>query len=82
MNLNTLLSAMSQDFAAKVDPQILTVMQNSRQQLEDSGLHKEALGPGEIMANFVLRDSANGDFSSREALKKGPLLLSWYRGIW
>ncbi len=82
MNLNALLSTMSQDFASKVDPKILSIMQSAQQQLEDSGLHKSALGPGEIMTDFVLRDSANGEFSSLEARKKGPLLLSWYRGIW
>ncbi len=82
MSLNALLSAMSQDFAANADPDILTVMKNSRQDLVASGLHKEALGSGEKMNDFVLHDSSNIEFSSRDALKKGPLLLSWYRGIW
>lgn len=82
MSLKALLSAMSQDFAAKADPEVLTIMKHSRQQLESSGLHQEALGPGEKMTDFVLRDSSNRDFSSRDALKKGPLLLSWYRGVW
>ncbi len=82
MSLNALLSAMSQDFAANADPDTLAVMKNSRQDLEDSGLHKEALGSGEKMTDFVLLDSSNNEFSSRDALKKGPLLLCWYRGIW
>jgi len=82
MRLNALLSAMSQDFAAKADPAILKIMLESRQQLEDSGLHERALATGEKMTDFVLRDASNGDFSSRDALAKGPLLISWYRGIW
>ncbi len=82
MRLNALLSAMSQDFASKADPKALAIMKETRQQLEDSGLHKEALGSGEQMTDFVLLDSSNSEFSSREALKKGPLLLCWYRGIW
>lgn len=82
MSLNALLVAMSQDFADKVDPKILTIMKSSRQQLEDSGLHTQALGSGEKVPDFVLSDSSGGEFSSREALKNGPLLLCWYRGIW
>lgn len=82
MQLNALLSAMSQDFADKVDPKVLKIMMDSRQQLEDSGLHEQALATGDKMTDFVLRDASNGDFSSRDALTKGPLLISWYRGIW
>ncbi|WP_020674966.1 hypothetical protein [Geopsychrobacter electrodiphilus] len=82
MSLNALLSSMSQSSAAKMDPAILKIMKESRQQLEDSGLHQQALGAGEKLTDFVLRDASKNEFSSREALKKGPLLLSWYRGIW
>lgn len=82
MSLNSRLSAMSRDFAAKADPKALAIMLNFRQQLEDSGLHQEALGPGEKMTDFVLHDSLNNEFSSRAALQKGPLLICWYRGIW
>jgi hypothetical protein len=82
MSLNALLSAMSQDFAAKADPNKLAIMKNFVRQLEDSGLHTKALGPGEKLTDFVLLDSSNKKFSSREALQKGPLLLCWYRGIW
>ncbi len=82
MKLNALLQAMSQDSAAKIDPDILKIMQHSRQQLLDSGLHRQALATGEKMPDFVLRDSAGNNFSSRAALDQGPLLISWYRGIW
>ena len=82
MTLNSLLTAMSQDFVAKADPAIVKIMLASRQQLEDSKLHELALATGEVMTDFVLRDATNNDFSSREARAKGPLVLSWYRGIW
>ncbi len=82
MKLNTLLTSMRRDSASKADPDTLAVMLNARQQLEDSDLLKTALGRGEKMANFVLLDTDNNEFSSQEALKKGPLLLCWYRGIW
>jgi hypothetical protein len=82
MSLNSKLTSMSKDSEIKHGPAIVKVMKESRQQLEDSGLHKEVPGPGETMTDFVLLDSANQEFSSREALKKGPLLLCWYRGIW
>jgi len=82
MSLNKLLSAIRQDFASKADPKVLAIMKDSRQKLEDSGLHHQALAAGEKITDFVLRDSENNDFSSREVLKNGPLLLCWYRGIW
>ena len=82
MSLNELLSAMKQDFVAKADPEVLKVMGNARQKLVDSGLHEKALGKGENLPKFTLKDSEGNEFSSSEALKKGPLLISWYRGIW
>jgi hypothetical protein len=82
MSLNELLTAMSQDFISKADPDVLSIMKSSREQLEASGLHKQALGAGEKMPDFVLRTSMGEEFSSRTALQKGPLLLCWYRGIW
>ena len=82
MSLNTLLSAMSQDFASKADPATLATMMESRQQLIDSGLHTQAMAAGEKMPDFVLRDFTGKEFSSREARQNGPLFLSWYRGIW
>ena len=82
MSLNTKLTTMSKDAEVKHGPAIVKIMKESRQKLEYSGLHKEALGPGETMTDFVLLDSANQEFSSREALKNGPLLICWYRGIW
>jgi len=82
MSLNALLTKMSQESKAKLSPEVLQVMMTARQQLEDSGLHLKALSAGEQMTDFVLRDANNKEFSSREALAKGPLLISWYRGIW
>lgn len=82
MSLNALLTAMKEDFVAKTDPAVVQVMANTRQQLIDSGLHQKALGRGETLPDFVLQDSEGNDFSSREARAKGPMLISWYRGIW
>lgn len=82
MSLNALLTAMKEDFASKADPAVLTIMMAARQQILDMGVHEQALGPGEIMPDFVLRDFNGKEFSSREVREKGPLLLSWYRGIW
>lgn len=82
MSLNELLSAMKQDFVSKADPEALKIMGSARTQLIESGLHEQALGAGEKLPDFVLRDSEAKDFSSRATLDKGPLLISWYRGIW
>ena len=82
MSLNARLSAMARESAAKADPAIARVMQETRRQLEASGLHNQALSAGEKISDFLLRDATNTEFSSREALTQGPLLLCWYRGIW
>ena len=82
MKLNDLLKAMSEDFAAKSDPAVLQIMRDARQELVDRNLPLQALGVGERMTDFVLCDSNGEDFSSREARKRGPLLICWYRGIW
>lgn len=82
MGLNSVLSAMKQESAAKADPAILAIMQTARQQLADSGLLQSAVSQGEIMPDFTLQDSSDLTFSSQAAREQGPLLLCWYRGIW
>ncbi len=82
MSLNRLLSAIKEDFVARTDPEVVRMMEITRQELVDAGLHEQALAEGEKMPDFVLRDTTGMDFSSRSALKQGPLVINWYRGIW
>jgi peroxiredoxin len=47
-----------------------------------SGLARNALKVGDTAPAFILKDSEGKDVSSTALLKEGPLVVTFYRGIW
>ena len=47
-----------------------------------SGAAERALQAGERAPEFTLKDANGDDVSSRDLLAKGPLVVTFYRGVW
>ncbi|OPF82625.1 alkyl hydroperoxide reductase [Streptomyces antioxidans] len=47
-----------------------------------SGQARHALKAGDAAPAFALADSDGNDVSSRDLLARGPLVLTFYRGVW
>lgn len=63
------------------DVVVRELMDNIAEQIA-SGQATRALKAGQLAPSFSLRDADGNRFSSSEALRRGPLVVSFYRGVW
>lgn len=87
MKLQDKLDAMREDFENGRLPLVLTqaqlgTMQRAIQSLIDSRQADEALEAGDTAPEFTLQDADGNNVSSRALLSQGPLVVTFYRGVW
>ena len=63
-------------------PDVVALMHKSTADLIASGQAERALRAGDRAPSFVLPDANGATVSSQELLAKGPLVLTFYRGVW
>ena len=66
----------------KIPPDQYEVMVRATENLAKSGIIESALKEGDIAPEFVLPNALGADVSLSGLLKKGPVVLSFYRGGW
>lgn len=67
--------------ASKAPPDIKAIMQKATADLKKSGL-KKAIVMGKKAPEFTLESFKDGQFRLNDALKKGPVVVTFYRGGW
>jgi peroxiredoxin len=87
MSLQDRLDAFKADLESgklpfKPTAQQLDAMHRATAELIASGQAQRALKAGDRAPDFVLNDADGQPVSSRDLLAKGPLILSFYRGVW
>lgn len=87
MKLQDKLDAMREDFENGRFPLVPTqaqidTMAKATQSLIDSRQADRALEAGDTAPEFALRDADGATVSSRELLARGPLVATFYRGVW
>src|SRR5262249_20383079 len=87
MTLQDRLDAFKADFtggklAFKPTKERLAAMERATAELIESGQAQRANKGGDTAPAFILKDPEGNPVSSRELLAKGPLVLSFYRGVW
>ena len=87
MALQDRLDAFKSDFVSgrlpfKPSLDRLARMQRATDELIASGQAQRAKKAGDVAPEFTLLDPDGKPVSSRELLTKGPLVLSFYRGVW
>jgi peroxiredoxin len=87
MSLQAKLDAFKSDFEAGKPPysvprSVIEAMHRATAELVASGAASRAKKAGEIAPSFSLKDPEGNVVSSNELLKKGPLVVSFYRGVW
>jgi peroxiredoxin len=87
MSLQARLDAFKADFKGGkapffAPPEIHPVMERATAELVASGQAERALKAGDIAPEFILNDPDGKPVSSVELLKRGPLVISFYRGVW
>ena len=82
MSLKAQLNACRRAFEASTPPGIVAALQGSVAELVQTGLVRQAVKAGEKAPLFRLR-SDTGDFVAlSEALGRGPVVVSFFRGGW
>lgn len=87
MSLQARLDAFKADFEAgkppyNVPPSVIATMQRATAELIASGATQRALKAGDRAPAFTLSDAEGNTVSSATLLAQGPLVLTFYRGVW
>jgi peroxiredoxin len=87
MSRQARLDAFKADFEAgkppyNVPPAVIETMHRATAELIASGAADKALKAGDKAPAFTLNDPDGQPVGSAELLRKGPLVLSFYRGVW
>lgn len=87
MTLQAKLDAFKADFEAGKPPysvprSVIEVMHRATAELIASGSAARALRAGAKAPAFTLKDPDGNPVSSRDLLARGPLVVSFYRGVW
>ncbi|KGT81005.1 alkyl hydroperoxide reductase [Bradyrhizobium japonicum] len=69
-------------FPLKPSKEALDTMHRATAELIASGQAQRAKKAGDAAPEFILRDPDGKPVSSRDLLAKGPLVVSFYRGVW
>ena len=87
MSLQAKLDAFKADFEAgkppyNVPPSVIETVHRATAELIASGAAGRALKAGDAAPAFALKDPDGDVVSSANSLAKGPLVVSFYRGVW
>jgi len=87
MKLQDKLNAMREDFENGRFPLVptqtqLDTIQRTTRSLIDSRQAEQALEAGDTAPEFTLRNADGDAVSSRKLLSQGPLVATFYRGVW
>ena len=82
MSLQGKLDDRRKNFESSAPPEKLAIMHRATNDLRLSGIMERVLKTGDRAPNFSLPDENGNLVGSLELLKKGPLVVSFYRGAW
>src|ERR1700754_2719681 len=84
MRLQEKLHAVTQSLlqSGNFPPAVLEMLRRSTEELIASGQADRAAKAAEVAPEFTLLDADGNSVSSRLLLAKGPLVVTFYRGVW
>lgn len=82
MSLQEKLDAFKARFEATASPEAVALMHRATDDLRRSGIMERVLRVGDKAPHFELLNARGEIVSSRYLLAKGPLIISFYRGVW
>ncbi len=82
MGLQDKLDEYKKSFLDKAPPEAVKVMQRATEDLKNSGIFDKVLKAGESAPEFSLPDENGNLVELKGLLAQGPVVISYYRGIW
>ena len=80
--LSERLERIKASFLKQAAPEAVEVMGRATEQLRASGILSRLPAVGSPIPDFSLEDTEGECLQSEELLQKGPLILTFYRGVW
>lgn len=82
MKLQEKLDAYKKGFLKKVPEDALSIMEQATENLKNSDIMDQTIKVGQKAPDFELKNMDGKDVLLKELLKKGPVVLGFYRGKW
>ena len=82
MSLEEQLAAIREGATKRIPADSLAVMHRATERLQHSGLAGSALGVGDQLPEFSLSNQDGDEIRSTDLLTHGPLVLTFFRGVW
>ena len=82
MSLQEQLDAYKAEFTKKVPAEKLGIMHRATEDLRRSGILERVVKAGDRAPDFVLPNWRGGNVDSAPLLRQGPLVVTFYRGVW
>lgn len=82
MGLQQKLDEISRDFASQADPAIVEEIKKAVEHLANSGIMDRVFKAGDRAPDFTLEDARGDQVSLESLLRRGPVVLTFYRGLW
>ena len=80
--LKSNLDAQRASWEAKASEEIKSIYHEGVLAVKQEGITRKALQPGHRAIDFKLSNASGRSVQLYEALKQGPVVLTWYRGGW
>lgn len=81
-SLQVRLDRIKKSFVDSAPPAAVAVMTRATEELRRSGILGRMAGVGSQLPAFALSDSDGKQVRSEDLLARGPLVLTFYRGLW
>lgn len=82
MSLEEKLKVMRDGAVGRFGEEIVGTMHRATEELRNSGIMGRALKVGDVAPGFILPNQNGETVSSADLLKRGPLVITFYRGVW
>lgn len=82
MSLQQQLEAIREDLESRIPKPALEIMHKATDDLVASGIQDGITGVGQAFPSFALNDQDGQQVTLADCLAKGPLVLTFYRGLW
>jgi len=82
VSLEDRLADLRRELSAQAPPEMRDIGKRQIESLEVSGLLDEALNVGDSIPDFRLPNAIGETVASSDLLESGPMVLTFYRGVW
>lgn len=82
MTLQEKLNDFKRKFEQQVPAPVLEIMHNATEELRNSGILEQIPQEGEIAPDFQVYYPQGQTVNLQELAQQGPVVISFYRGVW